>query len=80
MYSKMYYSDRIQPKVQEELAALGASKAQRSQIHVIQKVTKELYDQENDDIKQEVLKKIGENIPSENPDSSLPRTPKQYQR
>lgn len=50
------------------MAALGASKAQRSQIHVIQKVTKELYDQENDDIKQEVLKKIGENIPSENLD------------
>ncbi len=80
MYSKMYYSERIQPKVQEELAALGASKAQRSQIHVIQKVTKELYDQENDDIKQEVLKKIEENVPSENPDSSAPRTPEQYQR
>jgi ABC-type uncharacterized transport system YnjBCD ATPase subunit len=78
MYSKMYYSERIQPKVQEELAACGVSKAQRAQIPVIQKVIKELYDQENDDIKQEVLKKIEENIP--NPDSSAPRTPEQYQR
>jgi hypothetical protein len=80
VYSKLYYSDRILPAVKERVKA--ESGVSRSSIAMIRKVTKQLFEGEDDEVKAEVAAKMAiaqELSLDEETEENVPRTPQQFQ-
>jgi hypothetical protein len=58
-YSKMYYTERILPRVQQEVGDFGRlSKQER--LPLIQRISRELFENETDEVKAAVEKKFNE--------------------
>lgn len=83
MFSRMYYKEKVQPIIQDELQHLEASGngVQKDDlINYVKSRTKEIYDAQSDDIKAEIHAAIEEHARSlEPPDDDAERTPEQYQ-
>ncbi|TFY57774.1 hypothetical protein EVJ58_g6820 [Rhodofomes roseus] len=56
VYSRKYYEERIKPQVQEELSGRVVTKEER--LGIIKRVTKELYDREDEEIKKEIRDEV----------------------
>ncbi|KAH9839351.1 uncharacterized protein C8Q71DRAFT_894829 [Rhodofomes roseus] len=56
VYSRKYYDERIKPQVQEELSGRVVTKEER--LGIIKRVTKELYDREDEEIKKEIRDEV----------------------
>ncbi|TFY53688.1 hypothetical protein EVJ58_g9312 [Rhodofomes roseus] len=56
VYSRKYYEERIKPQVQEELS--GRVVTNKERLEIIKRVTKELYDREDEDIKKEIRDEV----------------------
>ncbi|TFY65470.1 hypothetical protein EVJ58_g1965 [Rhodofomes roseus] len=56
VYSRKYYEERIKPRVQEELSGRVVPKDER--LEVIKRVTKEVYDGEDEELKEEIREEI----------------------
>jgi hypothetical protein len=84
MFSRMYYKDKVQPTVQDELQRLEASGnavKKDELINYVKRRTKEIYNSQPSDIQAEVREAIEEHARSlehPNDDDSEP-TPDQYQ-
>jgi hypothetical protein len=78
IYSKLYYKDRILPVVRERLESIKDHKGPI--IQIIREVTKDLWSNENPDIRAEVATKMEEQVlEQENGEEDAQRTPQQYQ-
>ena len=82
MFSWIYYKEKVQPIIQDELQCLEASGngiKKDELINYVKGRTKEIYDTQPDDIKAEVQAAIEEHTQSlESPDDDSERTPEQY--
>ena len=78
VYSKLYYADRVAPTVVDRVKGLDA----KARIKVIREVTKEVYDEEEDEIKAAVVAKMISSreaaATSNSGDEPSIRTPQQY--
>lgn len=85
IYSKLYYTDRIQPVVAERLKALksiGAQVNAADRLDIVKKITRDLFEDESDDIKMEVATRVAEAQKmalSEEQEEEAVRTAQQYQ-
>ena len=78
IYSRLYYNDRILPVVCERLKSIKDHKGPI--IQIIREVTKDLWSNENPDIRVEVATKMEEQVlEQENGEEDAQRTPQQYQ-
>jgi hypothetical protein len=78
IYSRLYYADRVAPAAADRIKGLDAA----SRIKVIREVTKEMYDEEEDEIKAAVVAKMISSreaaANSHSGDEPPLRTPQQY--
>jgi transposase len=72
VYSEMYYKERIQPRIE---AAFPEGK-RKGKIALIQKVTKDMWEEEDEEMKGAVRSKIAEIAALKEKDG--PRSPEQY--
>ena len=78
IYSKLYYKDRILPVVRQRLASMEDHKGPI--IQIIREVTKDLWSEENAEIRAEVAAKMEEKLcEGKNDNEDAQRTPQQYQ-
>jgi hypothetical protein len=82
MYSKLFYDDKIKSIVEEvenELGSMELSKGEK--LNLRKRITKDLYEAEDDDVKELVITKLKEraNVMDQKNDD-VARTPKQYLR
>lgn len=83
MFSRMYYKEKVQPIVQDELQRLEASGhgvKKDELINYVKNRTKEIYNVQPDEIKAEVQAAIEEHARSlQSPDDDSEPTAEQYQ-
>lgn len=86
IYSKLHYAERIQPAVAERLKTLASSNVSVSaaeRLEIIKKITRDLYDDESEEIKREVSVKMEEFRKAslaEPTEEETVRTPQDYQK
>ena len=82
MYSKLYYDEKIKPiveEVEDELGSMDLSK--REKLNLRKRIARDLYDGEDDDVKELVIAKLKERAKvMEDQKNNLDRTPAQYLR
>ena len=83
MYSKLYYDEKIKPIVEEvenELGSMELSKGEK--LNLRKRVARDLYDGEDDDVKELVIAKLKERakVMDDQNDDDVDRTPVQYLR
>jgi hypothetical protein len=80
MYSKLYYSTKIQPVVEETLKEKGKL-PKGEKLNIIKQITKELYLAESEEVKSEVQEKIDERArEAKTAECAAERTADQYLR
>lgn len=83
MFSRMFYKEKVQPIIQDELQRLEASGnavKKDELINYLKSRTKKIYDAQPDEVKAEVQAAIDEQAQSlESPDDNSEPTPEQYQ-
>lgn len=83
MYSKLFYDDKIKSTVEEvekELGSMDLSKGEK--LNMRKRITKDLYDAEDDDVKELVTAKLKERAKAmeDQKNDDVDRTPEQYLR
>lgn len=78
LYSKLYYTTRIQPRLQEQIGGLD-NLSKKERLPFIQRITREAFESETDEMKAEIEAKL-EELRSASEELEDGGSPESYQR